>query len=535
MTGHEASDGGTGRRGSLAGPAKGRALPRRGSGGAGLGWRGQAAWLSVAWFLAACAATAVAGDAEAAPRRNVLLIAVDDLNADLGCYGHPLVKSPSIDRLARRGVRFLNAYCQYPVCNPSRSSFLTGLYPEQTGVLSNAGDFRKKLPDVVTLPQLFMRQGYFVARVGKIFHYGVPNQIGTAGKDDPASWQETVNPRGIDREVHDRIHTLQPGQFGGTLSWLRLDSEDGAHTDGIGATAAIALLEAHRPEKTGKPFFLAVGFYRPHTPYVAPSKYFDLYPVESIEPEMEIPGDRDDIPLAALADRPKQRELSVAQRKEIIQAYYASISFMDAQVGRLLDAVDRLRLAETTAIVLVSDHGYHLGRHGLWQKGDLFEGSCRAPLIIAEPGNPNAGKAAEAIVEFVDIYPTVAELCGLDRPSHLAGESLVPILRDVGRPGKAAALTVSWSRAASMHPELRGKRILGATIRTPRFRYTEWGGGEYGVELYDYRTDPVERKNLAGDPAHRETAARMKRLLEEARRRAGAEVGSKTAKGKEGR
>ncbi|MEZ6065713.1 MAG: sulfatase-like hydrolase/transferase [Planctomycetaceae bacterium] len=237
---------------------------------------------------------------------NVLMIVSDDLNCDLGCYGHNMVQSPNIDRLAQRGVRFSRAYCQYPVCNPSRSSFMTSLYPEQTGVLSNAGNFRKRHPDVVTLPQLFQQRGYWAGRVGKIYHYGVPLQIGTDGEDDKASWDEVVNPRGMDREVHDQIHTLQPDQFGGTLSWLDLDTTDDQQTDGVGAIAAARLLKEHHPEQTGKPFFLAVGFYRPHTPYVAPSHYFDLYNRELIEPTLEQPWDRNDIPPAALADRPKQ-------------------------------------------------------------------------------------------------------------------------------------------------------------------------------------------------------------------------------------
>ncbi len=454
------------------------------------------------------------------PRPNVLFIASDDLNNDLGCYGHDLVKSPNIDRLAKRGVRFERAYCQYPVCNPSRSSFMTGLYPDQTGVLTNGGNFRKKVPDVVTMPQLFQQQGYFVARVGKIYHYGVPQQIGTDGADDPASWHKVVNPRGIDREVHDRIHTLQEGQFGGTLSWLSLESKDAQHTDGIGATEAIKLLEENHPQKTGKPFFLAVGFYRPHTPFVAPQHYFELYPREKIVPVLERDGDRDDIPLAALADRPKQRELTVAQRKEIIQAYYASISLMDAQVGRLLDALDRLELAKNTIVVFVSDHGYHLGHHGLWQKGDLFEGSARVPLIIAEPAAKNAGKATRTITELVDLYPTLAELCGLRKPDHLRGQSLVPVLNNVEHFGRGTALTEAWSRGGALHKEIRGKQILGYSIRTPRFRYTVWGDGDFGSELYDYESDPGEYTNLAGNPQHAGTVATLKHAMAIARERA---------------
>jgi iduronate 2-sulfatase len=468
-------------------------------------------FLLVLIALLACSPLAWAGEKKAKP--NILFIVSDDLNNDLGCYGHPLVKSPHIDALAKKGIRFDRAYCQYPVCNPSRASFMTSLYPTQTGVLNNAVNFRKNHPDVVTLAQLFMRAGYFSARVGKIYHYGVPLQIGTNGLDDAKSWNKVVNPIGIDRTELDKVHTLQKGQYGGTLSWLKIDSKDTDHTDGKAANEAIKLLEVLHPKKTNQPFFLAVGFYRPHTPFVAPSKYFDMYPLDKIHPVLEKPGDRDDIPPAALADRPKQRELTIEQRKEIIQAYYASISYMDAQVGRIMEALDKLGLRDNTIVVFVSDHGYHLGAHGLWQKGDLFESSCRVPLIICEPANPNNGKSTNAITEMLDIYPTLAELAGLGRPDHVKGDSLVPVLRDPSHKGKASALTVANSRG-------KGEKTLGYSIRTERYRYTEWGkDGKLGVELYDYQNDPEEYTNLAVIPQHAETVRMMKGLLAEAKKR----------------
>jgi arylsulfatase A-like enzyme len=368
---------------------------------------------------------------------------------------------------------------------------------------------------------MFRNQGYTAARVGKIYHYGVPLQIGTDGADDLASWDSRVNPRGIDREVHDQIHTLQPGKFGGTLSWLNLPSKSADHTDGIGASQAIRLLEELHPNRTNRPFFLAVGFYRPHTPYVASPNFFELHPRDRITPVMEKPGDRDDIPLAALHDRPKQRELTVAQRQEIIQAYYASISLMDEQVGCVLDSLDRLELTKNTVVVFISDHGYQLGQHGLWQKSDLFEGSCRVPMVIATPGAKQCGFATSSLTEMVDLYPTLADLCNVTAPSHVKGHSLTPILDDPSASVRDAALTVTVSRAASMHPELpKGKPIKGYSIRTPRYRYTEWGGGEFGRELYDYQVDPEEFTNQIDSPQHADIRKRLDDLLQSAKQNA---------------
>ena len=446
---------------------------------------------------------------------NVLFIAVDDLNNDLGCYGHPLVQSPNIDRLASRGMRFDRAYCQYPVCNPSRASLMTGLYPEQTGVLSNGGDFRKRHPGITTLSQHFMNNGYFAARVGKIYHYGVPLQIGTDGKDDKASWNTVANPIGIDRTELEPVATLRKGTYGGTLSWRIVESRDEDHTDGKGALEAIRLIKENHPDKTGKPFFLAMGFFRPHTPYVAPAHYAKLYPLDKIDPVMEKPGDRDDIPPAALADRAHQRELSLAKRREIIQAYYASISLMDACVGKLLDALDRLKLAENTIVVFFSDHGYHLGQHGLWQKSDLFEGSARVPLILSVPGMKNVGQASDSLAELIDLYPTLAGLCGLAKPAHLKGQSLAPVLDDPKAKVRQAAFTVSNARGKI--PGHKGPKPLGHTIRTGRYRYTEWGGGKHGVELYDYKTDPDEYTNFAKRGSAKKVLKRMQRLMQATR------------------
>ena len=469
-------------------------------------------------LLALCVQAACTPAAELPP--NILMIIVDDMNTSLGSYGHPLVQTPNIDKLASQGVLFNRAYAQYPQCNQSRASFMTGLYPDQTKVLSLKEHFRDELPDVVTLPQHFRNNGYFTARVGKVFHQGVPNEIGKDGLDDPPSWNEVVNPHGIDIEVDEQIISIVPPEkdkraFGGTLSWLKLASTDRQHSDGIGADEAIRLLEENNPQKTGKPFFLALGFYRPHTPYVAPEAYFDLYPLEAIQPVEVPPGDRENKPIAALADRKYQADMSDLQKRQAIQAYYASISFVDAQLGRVTAALDKLGLADNTLVVLVSDHGYQLGLHGLWQKKDLFENTARTPLIMVAPGQLQAGLESDALTELIDIFPTLVTLAGLENPGHeLEGKNLQAILSGQQAPEKAA-LTQSWSAAHLVRPQRRNMKIMGYSIRTDQYRYTEWAGGKEGVELYDYDSDPDEFQNQAANEEYQNVTRQMKFLLEE--------------------
>ena len=451
--------------------------------------------------------------ASAQEKLNVLFIATDDMNNDLGTYGHPLVKTPNFDRLARLGIRFDQAYCNYPVCNPSRASLMTGLYPDQTKVRNNAVYFRNTIPSVQTLPQMFRDNGYFVARVGKIYHYGVPTQIGENGLDDPASWEERVNPRGRDKWEEDQIYSIDPitGNLGGTLSWMAQDGTDEEQTDGIGTTAAIELLERERD----RPIFLAMGFYRPHTPYVAPKKYFFQYPLQLVRLPVEPLDDLVDIPPAAWVDRPYQLNLPRQKQREAIQAYYASISFVDTQLGRLLDALERLEMIDNTLIVFWSDHGYHMGEHKLWQKTTLFENSARVPFLIASPAHrKTAGLSTRSLAELVDVYPTLADLCGLDAPKHLVGRSLVPILDDPTQSVRESALTTfdTTDRVNPRRP-LR-PRAVGYTVRTERWRYTEWGpDGAEGAELYDHWNDPKEYVNLARAPGDQETVARLKELL----------------------
>jgi arylsulfatase A-like enzyme len=456
-----------------------------------------------------CALLLDAAAAAEAARRNVLFLMADDLNCDLGCYGETTMKTPHIDQLARRGVKFERAYCQFPLCSPSRSSLLTGRRPNATGVLTNpsaktpmAPHFRQLLPDAITLPQLFKRNGWFSARVGKLYHYGVPNDIGTSSLDDYYSWDLAINPRGLDRESHDKIFSLQPGQFGGTVSWLAADGEDGDHTDGIGATEAIRLLE--RFKKEARPFFLGVGFYRPHTPYVAPRKYFDLYPADRIELPPLSADDKSRIPAPAYASAKKEQEtMTETQRREAIQAYHASVSFMDAQLGRVIEALDRLGLTDNTIVVFASDHGYHLADHGLWQKMSLFERCARVPLIIAAPGAKGNGQTSRSIVELLDVYPTLAELCGLTAPPELEGKSLAPLLDDPTKSVKNAALT----------QVRRGQNMDGYAVRTARWRYVEWAQGAKGAQLFDEENDPGETRNLASDPLHASTMAELRSLF----------------------
>jgi len=449
-------------------------------------------------------------------RLNVLFIISDDLNTFLGCYGDPRAKTPNIDRLAQRGVRFERAYCQYPLCGPSRNSMLTGLYPNSTGILANQQIFRQTIPSQWSLPQLFRQTGYFVARLGKLYHYNVPNSIGTDGHDDPASWELEMNPAGVDRlEDIPHICSLIPGEFGGVLSWYASPHPDPKHTDGILAADAEWVLQRCARQEN-RPFFVAVGFFRPHTPYVAPrDPYFGYYSPEEMPLVHGVNQDQADIPPAALQSFKKEQQMLTDDlRRQCVQAYYASVSFLDAQVGRVLDALDRLGLANNTIIVFTSDHGYHMGEHGLWQKMSLFEQSARVPLLIVAPNVSRPGTVVAAPVGLIDVFPTLAELCGLAAPPNLQGQSLVPMLRDASVEGRGWAITqVGRNRNARSGPD---KPYFGYSLRTPRWRYTEWDEGREGSELYDHEQDPQELTNLAHDPAHATTVDTLSKQLRDA-------------------
>ena len=431
-----------------------------------------------------------------ARKHNVLFIAVDDLAPALRCYGNLIAKTPHIDRLATSGVRFDRAYNQLPLCNPTRASVMTGLRPDTIKVYDLDRHFRDEVPNAVTLSQTFMQNGWWAGRVGKIYHYNVPASIGTNGFDDLPSWQKTVNPKGRDKAEESLVFNAEPHRkISAALSWLAADGDDLEQTDGMITTEAIKLMEVKRD----KPFFLGVGFFRPHTPFVAPKKYFAMYPLNEMRLPYAPKGDRDDIPIAAFAHNcpvPNYGLDDLTLRKAL-QAYYATVSFVDAQIGRLMAALDQLKLADNTIVVLWSDHGYHLGEHnGIWQKRTLFEQSARSPLIIRVPRAKGNGTACTRIVEFVDIYPTLTDLADLKSPSGLEGRSLKPLLQNPLAEWNGTAITQVLRPA----DKRLVKPVMGRSIRTARWRYSDWAEGQAGVELYDHASDPLEFNNLALKP-----------------------------------
>ena len=427
---------------------------------------------------------------------NILFISIDDLNTDVGCYGHDLVKTPNIDSLAKMGVRFENAYCQQPLCGPSRASVMSGLRPNTTGFVHLRDDLRELRPNVTTMGQYFSNKGYYVGRVGKIYHYNNPSSIGTDGHDDTLTWQERFNPAGIDKTQDDKIirfpggTTGKKGGLGISMAYWDPDSEDSEHTDGMVADRAIEMIKRNKD----KPFFVAAGFFNPHCPYVAPKKYFNLYPLEKITmPDLEeAKKDLEDVPGMAI-----QRDTSnwpyyfdgvtVDEARKCKQAYFACISFVDAQVGKLIKALEENGLLENTTIVLWSDHGYFVGEKGLWYKRKNFERSLKVPFIIAGKGVTQSNKVVTDPVELIDIYPTLVESTGDQVPSELDGLSLMPFLQKED---------FNWQKPA-ISQVYHKENAQGYTIRTDRWRYTEWNNGAAGRELYDHNYDKEEVTNLA--------------------------------------
>ncbi|MBL8232000.1 MAG: sulfatase [Bryobacterales bacterium] len=454
-------------------------------------------------FLASSLGSAMAMAAPSGRPMNVLYVVSDDLTSTaLGCYGHPLVKSPNIDSLARNGTRFDRAYCQYALCAPSRASFLTGLRPDTTRVLTNGPDFRDFIPNHVTMPQLFKNNGYQSIREGKMYHMGVPTTVGTDRWQDAASWTHNGSPQGKEHRSKGEGRNLTPqvGE-GGAMNYIRTpDASEQADFDA--ANRAIAHLEKHRND----PFFLGLGFVRPHVPLVAPDKYFDLYPLSRIRIAKNPANDLDDIPAIVpkvIGERAHHMGMNADQQMEGLRAYYASISFMDDQLGRVLKVLDQLKMRDNTLIVFQSDHGWHLGEHTFWQKRSLMEESAKVPLIVSAPGRKGHGQVCRSLVELVDVYPTVAELTGLKPPENLHGKSLVPLLDDARKDHKATA-----------HTQLNVPQVRGRTVRTEHFRYIHWRtpSGEIAEELYDHRKDPREFTNAVKDPAYKTELERHRRL-----------------------
>jgi iduronate 2-sulfatase len=447
--------------------------------------------------LTAAIALGVAALAQGAPppRLNVLMIVADDLRDALGCYGNPTVKTPHLDALAGRGQRFDRAYVQYPVCGPSRTSFMTGWRPEQTRILGNSTFFRDVIPEVVTLPQALRQAGWYTAGYGKVFHSAGDRE---RWLDTTYSWDDAREAVGIDERPALIAHRNLTGDKLKWCEWGVTTGEGENDPDYLTASAAIEAID-----RAGeKPWFIAVGFHRPHDPFFAPKPYFDLYPLASLTPHVDPPGQTT---APKLAFDPEMHELfkrfTDQERREYLRAYYACTSFMDAQVGRVLQALDRRGLRDRTLVVFIGDNGFHLGEREWWNKVTLFEASCRVPLIMAGPGISD-GASSRGLTELVDLYPTILDLCGVSPVQALAGTSLRPLLENPAAPGKAAAFSLVT----------RGK-IVGRSVRTARWRYTEWDDGREGIELYDAIADPGEDHDLSRNPAHARTIASLRALF----------------------
>jgi uncharacterized sulfatase len=441
-------------------------------------------WLALSVIMAAAVPAAAQSS-----RYNVLWIVVDDLNTDLGCYGQSLVRSPNIDRLAARGMRFDRAYCQYALCNPSRSSFVTGYAPDRTKVIEQEVWAREALPDAVYLPQLFRKHGYFTAAAGKIHHGGkhIDRQSWDSYEDNPGDAQEVAA-----RQERNGNPDRSP-------KWWRLDGPDEKTQDGANTRTVARLME--EKSKAGQPFFLALGIHKPHVPWTAPRRFFEQYPTEKMPRRDWLTGS--DIPRIAL-----QTEWPVgtkaASQQEGIGAYFSCVSFTDTHVGFMMQTLDRLDLWKNTVVVFMGDHGFHLGDRGLWSKKTLFEQSLRVPLIVVLPDGQGAGRVCRRTVQLLDVYPTLADLCGLPAPKDLDGHSLRPLLTNPD---------AAWDHPA--YSQVMHEGIEGRSVRTERWRYTEWDGGQAGVELYDHDLDPLEVVNRADRPelamARQELSALLKK------------------------
>ncbi|MHB8955510.1 MAG: sulfatase-like hydrolase/transferase [Pirellulaceae bacterium] len=466
-------------------------------------------WLVAILLLAPRTALSAAVETRSA-QPNVLLICVDDLKPLLGCYGDTTVKSPNIDRLAARSVLFERAYCNQAVCAPSRNALLTGRRPQTLGIYDLGTNFRLSRADAVSLPQLFRQQGWRAEGLGKIFHVGHGNH------EDPVSWsvphwQANVVayalPESKAKQQLTREEALFANQSAKNLprgaAYESAEVPDNAYPDGALADEVIRRLQAAQ-QTPAEPFFLAVGFVKPHLPFVAPKKYWDLYEQTAFQlAEIRTPpvGAPSYAPqfggeLRQYAGVPEQGPLDDDLQRTLIHGYHAATSYVDAQLGRVLDELDRLDLARDTIIVLWGDHGWHLGDHGIWCKHTNYEQAARIPLLVAAPGIA-VGSRSASLVETVDIYPTLCELAGVPGPSDLDGRSFAATLRDVSLPARDHVIHVYPRTAPGKGP------VLGRAIRTDRYRFVEWKkigdpAENAELELYDYQSDPLETRNLAG-------------------------------------
>ena len=463
--------------------------------------------------------------AEGAPKPNVVLICVDDLKPLLGCYGDKTIKSPGIDRLAARGVMFERAFCNQAVCAPSRNALMTGLRPTTLGIYELGTFFRKAVPDAVTLSQQFMKNGYRAEAMGKIFHVGHGNH------NDPDSWSVPHWQRGATyaQKTNAQAQSREEALFSNTSRAAAnklprgaavecADVPDSTYVDGQIADEAIRRLRSAK-ERPDQPFFMALGFIKPHLPFVAPKKYWDLYRRSQFEPhKLQTPpqGAPEFAPttwgeLRNYSDIPDTGQLDADLQRLLIHGYHAAVSYMDAQLGRVLDELDRLELAKNTIIVLWGDHGWHLGDHGMWCKHTNYEQATRIPLVVCAPGVTKPGGKTSALAETVDIYPSLCELAGLPIPAGLDGSSFAAALKNPGTAKTKEAVFHVYPRSPRGLGELYGR-----AVRTERYRLVEWkkAGADPEtaiLELYDYPADPEESKNLAGSQP--EIVAKLRAIL----------------------
>jgi iduronate 2-sulfatase len=449
-------------------------------------------------------------------RPNVLFIISDDLTATaLGCYGNAICRTPNIDRLATQGTRFTRTYCNGTYCGPSRASFMSGYYPHATGVLGYTSP-RVVLGERATWSQHFKNAGYYTARVSKIYHMGVPGDIEAGGDsaDDPASWTERFNSPGPEWKAPGQGETLEnnpdgtkPVMGGNTFVVVEADGDDLVHSDGKTAVKAVELIERQArlrraaPGGRGQPFFLAVGFVRPHVPFVAPKAYFEPYlPYEKLPLPAKLAGDWDDLPKAGINYKTSvNMKMDERRQKKALGGYYACVSYMDAQVGKVLAALERSGEADNTIVIFTSDHGYHLGEHDFWAKVSLLDPSSQVPLIIRVPGKKPA--VCHSLTELIDLYPTVAALCGLDVPARLQGKNIARLLDDPRTTVRDTAFSVAPSSQ-------------GFLLRDDRWAYLQYAeDASLGVELYDIVADPGQFTNLARQPAYAAEVQRFQAKL----------------------